>query len=207
MTQLNNNYFKLQTGYLFPEISRRVSQFLKENPNQRILRMGIGDVTRPLSSSVIAAFADGVKEMGVTDTFRGYGPEQGYNFLREAISKDYQSRGANISPNEIFISDGSKCDTGNILEIFDMQSVIGVCDPVYPVYVDAAVMAGRTGNVQKNGYFERLTYLQCVEENNFLPAIPKQRLDLIFLCFPNNPTGQVATKEYLLQWVQYAKQN
>lgn len=207
MARLNENFLKLNHGYLFPEIARRVNDYSKKNPSRRIIRMGIGDVTQPLAPSVINAFEEAVKEMGCEETFRGYGPEQGYHFLREQISLDYADRGVNISSDEIFVSDGSKCDTGNILEIFDIQSKIGVCDPVYPVYVDVAVMAGRTGNSQSNGYFDGLVYLPCCEDNDFLPVIPNQKLDIVFLCFPNNPTGQVATKEYLSQWVNYAIEN
>lgn len=208
MALINENYLKLKAGYLFPEISRRVEKFSRENPDKKIIRMGIGDVTKPLVASVVRAFEEGVREMATAATFRGYGPEQGYAFLRELIAQwDYKNRGVEISADDIFISDGSKCDTGNILEIFADKNKIGICDPVYPVYVDSAVMGGRTGAAQENGYFDGLYYLPCGEESHFLPKIPEQKLDLVFLCFPNNPTGQTATREYLTQWVDYAREN
>lgn len=208
MAYINENYFKLQAGYLFPEIGRRVREFQKEHPKADIIRMGIGDVTQPLAPAVIKAFQEGVAEMSDAASFRGYGPEQGYDFLREAIAvNDYQSRGANIDPDEIFISDGSKCDTGNILEIFGSNNIIAVQDPVYPVYVDTSVMAGRTGKYQSSGYYEGIVYLPCTAENGFIPEIPDRKLDIIFLCYPNNPTGTVATKKELKKWVDYAKKN
>ena len=208
MALINENYLKLKAGYLFPEIGRRVSEFQKANPDKKIIRMGIGDVTRALPSAIVKAFQDGVSEMANEATFRGYGPEQGYDFLREAIAKnEFQDRGINIAADEIFVSDGSKCDTGNILEIFGMGNKIAVGDPVYPVYVDTSVMAGRTGEGLSNGYYEGLVYMPCKAENNFIPELPTEKVDIIFLCFPNNPTGTTASKEELTKWVNYARQN
>lgn len=208
MAKINENYLKLKAGYLFPEIGRRVREFVAANPGQEIIRMGIGDVTQPLTPSVIRAFHEGVEEMASLSTFRGYGPEQGYDFLREAIARhDYQARGVDISPDEIFVSDGSKCDTGNIQEIFGSDNRIAICDPVYPVYADTTVMSGKTGVCRANGYFEGVIYMPCNEQNSFLPELPAERPDLIFLCFPNNPTGAVASKEELKKWVDYAAKN
>lgn len=208
MALINENYLKLQAGYLFPEIGRRVREFAEANPDKKVIRMGIGDVTQPLVPEVIKAFHEGVDEMADVATFKGYGPEQGYDFLREAIAKnDYQSRGVDISADDIFVSDGSKCDTGNIQEVFGAANKIGICDPVYPVYADTTVMSGKTGQIQPNGYFEGIIYLPCNEANGFIPELPTERPDLIFLCFPNNPTGTVATKEELTKWVEYARAN
>jgi len=208
MARINENYLKLKAGYLFPEIGRRVREFAQANPGKEIIRMGIGDVTQPLSPTVIKAFHEGVEEMASLASFKGYGPEQGYDFLREAISlHDYQSRGVQISPDEIFVSDGSKCDTGNIQEIFGVGNKIAICDPVYPVYADTTVMSGKTGVCQPNGYFDGIIYMPCNEANGFLPELPSERPDLIFLCFPNNPTGTVASKEILTKWVDYAINN
>jgi LL-diaminopimelate aminotransferase len=208
MAQINENYLKLQAGYLFPEIGRRVREFQKEHPQADIVRMGIGDVTQPLPPTVIRAFHEGVEEMSSVDTFKGYGPEQGYDFLREAIAKnDYRDRGADIHADEIFVSDGSKCDTGNILEIFGQNNIIAVQDPAYPVYVDTSVMAGRTGEKLGNGYYERLVYLPCTAENGFIPELPNKKVDIIFLCYPNNPTGTTATRQELKKWIDYAVRN
>jgi LL-diaminopimelate aminotransferase len=208
MAYINENYFKLKAGYLFPEIGRRVREFASANPGKDIIRMGIGDVTQPLPPSIIKAFHEGVEDMGEKSTFKGYGPEQGYDFLREAIAvNDYQKRGVNITKEDIFVSDGSKCDTGNIQEIFGDQNIIAICDPVYPVYADTTVMSGKTGACQPNGYFDNIVYMPCIEGNGFIPELPSKRPDLIFLCFPNNPTGTVATKEELKKWVDYAIQN
>jgi LL-diaminopimelate aminotransferase len=208
MVQINENYLKLQSGYLFPEIGRRIREFQKDNPNADIIKMGIGDVTQPLTKSVIKAFHEGVDEMSRSETFKGYGPEQGYDFLREAIAKnEYLSRGTDIHADEIFISDGSKCDTGNILEIFGQNNIIAVQDPVYPVYVDTTVMAGRTGNYLGNGYYDGIVYMPCTAENGFIPELPKKRVDIIFLCYPNNPTGTTAGKEELQRWVNWALKN
>jgi LL-diaminopimelate aminotransferase len=208
MARINENYLKLQAGYLFPEIGRRVTEFVAANPGKKVIRMGIGDVTQPLAPAVVKAFHEGVDEMSKAETFKGYGPEQGYAFLREAISEnDYRKRGVNISANDIFISDGSKCDTGNIQEIFGHENKIAICDPVYPVYADTTVMSGKTGTIQKNGYYEGIIYMPCTSDNGFIPELPAETPDLIFLCFPNNPTGAVATKEVLKKWVDYALEN
>jgi LL-diaminopimelate aminotransferase len=208
MASINENYLKLKAGYLFPEIGRRVGQYTENNPDKKIIRMGIGDVTQPLTPTVIKAFHEGVEEMAHMDTFKGYGPEQGYDFLREAIAKnDYQSRGAKIKADDIFISDGSKCDTGNIQDIFGNDNIIALGDPVYPVYADTTVMSGKTGGCDEKGYFEGIVYMPCTEANGFVPQLPIQKVDLIFLCFPNNPTGAVATKDQLKKWVEYALAN
>jgi len=208
MALINENYLKLQAGYLFPEIGRRVREFAEANPDKIIIRMGIGDVTQPLVPAVIKAFHEGVEELANAETFKGYGPEQGYDFLREAIAlNDYQNRGVDISADDIFVSDGAKCDTGNIQEIFGSTNKIAICDPVYPVYSDTTVMSGKTGSMQSNGYFEGIIYMPCNEANGFIPELPTERPDLIFLCFPNNPTGTVASKEELTKWVDYAKAN
>jgi len=208
MARINENYLKLQAGYLFPEIGRRVNEFVAANPGKKVIRMGIGDVTQPLAPAVVEAFHEGVEEMSKAETFKGYGPEQGYAFLREAISEnDYRKRGVDIPANDIFISDGSKCDTGNIQEIFGHENKIAICDPVYPVYADTTVMSGKTGTIQKNGYYEGIIYMPCTSDNGFIPELPSETPDLIFLCFPNNPTGAVATKEVLKKWVDYALKN
>ncbi|MFV0269156.1 MAG: LL-diaminopimelate aminotransferase, partial [Draconibacterium sp.] len=205
MALINENYLKLQAGYLFPEIGRRVNDFIAANPDKKVIKMGIGDVTQPLVPSVVKAFHEGVEEMAKGETFKGYGPEQGYAFLREAIAKhSYQDKGVDISAGEIFISDGSKCDTGNIQEIFGNDNKIAICDPVYPVYADTTVMSGKTGTCQANGYYEGIVYMPCNKENGFIPELPTETPDLIFLCYPNNPTGTVASKEELKKWVDYA---
>ncbi|HSZ79960.1 MAG TPA: aminotransferase class I/II-fold pyridoxal phosphate-dependent enzyme, partial [Chthoniobacterales bacterium] len=196
MAHINEHYLKLKAGYLFPEIARRVRQFSEENPElgKSLIRCGIGDVTEPLPSAVVEAMHQAVDELACRDTFRGYGPEQGYEFLRHAIAEnDYRRRDLNIEDDEIFVSDGSKCDCGNILDIFGHQNRIAVVDPVYPVYVDTNVMAGHTGPADNSGAYQGLVYLPCTKENDFVPEIPKERVDLIYLCFPNNPTGSVAT--------------
>lgn len=208
MATINDNYLKLKAGYLFPEIARRVNAFVEANPDAKVIRLGIGDVTEPLPEACRTAMIKAVEEMGDRNTFKGYGPEQGYAWLREKIAdQDFQARGAEIDASEIFISDGSKCDTGNILEIFGHNNTIAVTDPVYPVYVDTNVMAGNTGDANDKGEFEGLVYLPITAENNFTAEIPAQKVDLIYLCFPNNPTGAIATKEYLKAWVDYAKAN
>ncbi len=208
MTYINDNYLKLTAGYLFAEIARRVKKFCDENPSAKVIRLGIGDVTEPLGPAVIQAMHAAVDEMAVRSSFRGYGPEQGYDFLREAIAKnDYQSRGANIDADEIFVSDGSKCDSANVLDIFGAGNVVAVLDPVYPVYVDTNVMAGHTGPADATGRYGGLVYLPVTAENDFVPDLPKQRVDLIYLCYPNNPTGVAATKEMLKRWVDYAHEN
>lgn len=208
MATINDNYLKLKAGYLFPEIARRVNTFAEANPQANIIRLGIGDVTEPLPEACRTAMISAVEEMGDRATFKGYGPEQGYAWLREKIAAhDFQSRGCEIESSEIFVSDGSKCDTGNILDIFGKNNIIAVTDPVYPVYVDTNVMAGHTGSVNNRGEYEGLVYLPVTAENNFTAAIPSQKVDLIYLCFPNNPTGAVATKEQLQAWVDYARAN
>jgi LL-diaminopimelate aminotransferase len=208
MAQINDHYLKLKAGYLFPEIGRRVKAYSEAHPEADIIRLGIGDVVKGLTPAIVKAFHEGVDEMANDETFRGYGPEQGYDFLREAIAEnDFQARGANIAADEIFLSDGSKCDSGNIQEIFGLNNVVAVTDPVYPVYVDTNVMAGRTGEADEQGRYEKLVYMPCTEENNFSPALPKEKVDLIYLCSPNNPTGTVMGKEELKTWVDYAKKN
>jgi len=207
MAFLNDHYFKLKAGYLFPEIARRVRAFTEERPDlaRSLIRCGIGDVTEPLPPSAISAMHKAVDELGHRETFRGYGPEQGYEFLRHAIAEnDYRRGGMEIADDEIFVSDGSKCDCGNILDIFGHQNRVAVVDPVYPVYVDTNVMAGHTGPSDKSGAYQGLLYLPCTRENGFVPRIPEQRVDLIYLCFPNNPTGSVATRDRLRDWVEYA---
>ena len=208
MAFVNENYLKLKAGYLFPEIGRRIKEYQELHPNKKIIRMGIGDVTQPLAPSVIKAFLEAVNEMGVKETFKGYGPEQGYDFLRQAIlDNEYKARGVDLYIDEIFISDGSKCDTGNILEIFGHHNKIAISDPVYPVYVDTNVMDGRTGFEKDNGYFEGIFYMPCNEENGFVPQVPKEKVDIIYMCFPNNPTGTTITRNELKKWVDYAREN
>ncbi len=208
MANINDNFLKLKAGYLFPEIGRRVNAFCDANADANVIKLGIGDVTEPLPEAIRTAMHSAIDEMGQSQTFRGYGPEQGYAFLREAIAaNDFQSRGCDISSEEIFISDGSKCDTGNILDIFGPSNTVAVQDPVYPVYVDTNVMAGRTGQADENGRYEGLTYLPCTAENDFTPSLPEQPVDMIYLCYPNNPTGSVASKETLKMWVDYANEH
>jgi LL-diaminopimelate aminotransferase len=210
MALINENFLKLKAGYLFPEIARRVKAFTESNSEaaKRLIRCGIGDVTEPLPEAARYAMHEAVDEMGVRDSFHGYGPEQGYEFLRKAIAQnDFQARGLNVEADEIFISDGSKCDTGNILDIFGKGNKIAITDPVYPVYVDTNVMAGNTKNADEKGAFGGLVYLKCSPRNGFVPSIPSRKVDLIYLCYPNNPTGAVATKEQLTAWVNYAKAN
>ena len=208
MININENFLKLQAGYLFPEISRRVSTFASDNPDAPIIKLGIGDVTEPLAPAIIEAMHKAVDEMAIAGTFRGYGPEQGYEFLANAIiENDFKTRGVDLDTSEIFLSDGSKCDTGNFQEIFGLNNTIAVTDPVYPVYVDTNVMAGRTGAPQQGGRYEGITYLPCTAENNFVPELPTTPVDIIYLCYPNNPTGAVATKEHLKKWVDYAIEN
>ena len=208
MAIINDHYLKLKAGYLFPEIARRVNTFAEANPDANIIRLGIGDVTEPLPEACRTAMITAVEDMGNRATFKGYGPEQGYAWLRDKIAAhDFQARGCEVDASEIFISDGSKCDTGNILDIFGNDNTIAVTDPVYPVYVDTNVMAGHTGEANEKGEFEGLVYLPITAENNFTAEIPSQKVDLIYLCFPNNPTGATATKEHLKAWVDYAKAN
>ena len=208
MTTINENYLKLKAGYLFPEIARRVNAFAEANPDAQIIKLGIGDVTEPLPAACRTAMIKAVEDMGDRATFKGYGPEQGYLWLRDKIAADdFQARGCDISAAEIFISDGSKCDCGNILDIFGKDNTIAVTDPVYPVYVDTNVMAGHTGEANGKGEYEGLVYLPISADNNFTAEIPAQKVDLIYLCFPNNPTGATATKEHLQAWVNYAKEH
>jgi LL-diaminopimelate aminotransferase len=210
MAYLNENYLKLQAGYLFPEVARRVREFCEANPEatKRLIRCGIGDVTEPLPSAVIDAMKQAVDELGKRETFRGYGPEQGYEFLRSAIAQhDYRDRNIELADDEIFISDGSKCDCGYILDILGDQNKVAVPDPVYPVYVDTNVMTGHTGHARKDGSYEGILYLPCTPGNNFVPEPPKEHIDLIYLCFPNNPTGAVASRAQLSRWVDYAREH
>jgi LL-diaminopimelate aminotransferase len=208
MATINDNYLKLKAGYLFPEIARRVNAFAAANPDAKIIRLGIGDVTEPLPEACRTAMIKAVEDMGNRDNFKGYGPEQGYLWLRDAIAKhDFQARGCAIEADEIFISDGSKCDCGNILDIFGDNNSIAVTDPVYPVYVDTNVMAGHTGDANDKGEYGGLVYLPISADNNFTAQIPTEKVDLIYLCFPNNPTGATATREHLEAWVAYARAN
>ncbi|MGR3279031.1 LL-diaminopimelate aminotransferase [Acaryochloris marina NIES-2412] len=205
MATINDNYLKLKAGYLFPEIGRRVSAFAEANPDAPIIKLGIGDVTEPLPEACRSAMVTAVEDLGNRESFKGYGPEQGYGWLREKIAAhDFQSRGCNVDAGEIFVSDGSKCDCGNILDIFGDNNTIAVTDPVYPVYVDTNVMAGHTGPCNDQGEYEGLTYLPINAGNDFTAQIPSQKVDLIYLCFPNNPTGAVASKSHLQDWVNYA---
>jgi LL-diaminopimelate aminotransferase len=207
MAYLNDHYLKLKAGYLFPEIGRRVRVFCEQNPEaaQRVIRCGIGDVTEPLPPAAIAALHRAVDEMGRRETFRGYGPEQGYEFLRSAIAQnEYRDRGLDIADDEIFVSDGSKCDCGNILDILGSRNRIAVMDPVYPVYVDTNVMVGHTGPADDGGAYAGLIYLPCTPENGFVAPPPRKKADVVYLCFPNNPTGAVATRAQLTRWVDYA---
>lgn len=208
MARINENFLKLKAGYLFPEIARRVTAFNEANPEaaKRLIRCGIGDVTEPLPEACRKAMHGAVDELGDASTFKGYGPEQGYAFLREAIVEN-QYAGLGIAADEVFVSDGSKCDTGNILDIFGHDNVIAITDPVYPVYVDTNVMAGNTGDADEKGAYAGLVYLPCTAANEFVPAIPDQKVDLVYLCYPNNPTGATATREQLEAWVTYARVN
>jgi LL-diaminopimelate aminotransferase len=210
MIRYNENYDKLQPAYLFVDIARKVAQYQSENPEakDKIIRLGIGDVTNPLSLTIVKAMHDGVDEMADGATFKGYGPEQGYAFLRETIAEnDFQARGAEVDADEIFISDGTKCDTGNFQELFAHDITLAITDPVYPVYVDTNVMAGRTGAAERDGRYGGIVYLECTPENAYFPALPDKRVDLIYLCFPNNPTGATATKAQLKRFVDYAREN
>ncbi len=229
MPRINANYLKLAAGYLFPEIARRVNAFAEANPEAKLIKLGIGDVTEPLPPAIVEAMHKAVDDMATNDGFHGYGPEQGYAWLREAIAEnDFRARGCDIDASEIFVSDGSKCDSGNILDIFENNAyrtdypitnragrnaepargnTIAVCDPVYPVYVDTNVMAGNTGPADDDGRYEGLVYMPMTADNGFEPALPDQPVDLIYLCYPNNPTGAVASRETLTKWVNYAREN
>jgi LL-diaminopimelate aminotransferase len=210
MAYLNENYLKLQAGYLFPEIARRVREFCGGNPEaaKKLIRCGIGDVTEPLPRAAVEAMRRAVGELGRRETFRGYGPEQGYEFLRSTIAQlDYRDRKIDIEDDEIFVSDGSKCDCGYILDILGGHNKVAITDPVYPVYVDTNVMAGHTGVAKKDGSYEGIVYLPCTAENKFVPEPPKEHVDVVYLCFPNNPTGAVASREQLARWVEYAREH
>ena len=209
MFKINENYLKLPGSYLFSTIGRKVQAYSKANPDNKIIRLGIGDVTQPLAPAIIEALHKAVDEMGAAETFHGYAPDLGYEFLRSAIAEgDYHSRGCDISIDEIFISDGAKCDSGNIQEIFGLDNKIAVCDPVYPVYVDTNVMAGRTGSYNtETETWSDVIYMPCTAENGFAPMLPKETPDLIYLCFPNNPTGSTITRDQLQVWVDYANKN
>ena len=205
MTSVNSNFLKLQSNYLFAEIARKVASFKEANPEKRVISLGIGDVTRPLVPAVVAALHKAVDDMGDASTFHGYGPEQGYAFLREIIAQhDYKARGVDLSPDEVFVSDGAKSDVGNFQELFAAESLVAVTDPVYPVYVDSNAMAGRSGEFEGNQW-NRLVYLPCLKENDFVPDFPKTRPDIIYLCYPNNPTGTVLSRQALQGWVDYAR--
>ncbi|GAB4297131.1 MAG: LL-diaminopimelate aminotransferase [Desulfuromonadia bacterium] len=208
MSRINDHYLKLKAGYLFPEIGRRVREFSAAHPEARVIRLGIGDVTRPLAPTVIKAFHDAVDDLATIDRFAGYGPEQGYDWLIDTIiEKSYKPLGVTLDTSEMFISDGSKCDCANILDIFAIDNVVAIGDPVYPVYNDTNVMIGRTGEADDRGYYRGIVYLPCTEENRFIPELPKEKVDIIYLCFPNNPTGAVATRDELGKWVEYALAN
>jgi LL-diaminopimelate aminotransferase len=208
MAKINDNYLKLKAGYLFPEIGRRVRAFAEANPAARVIRLGIGDVTRPLPPAILKAFHDAVDDLATTEHFAGYGPEQGYDWLIDAIiEKSYKPLGVSLKTEEMFISDGSKCDCANILDIFALENTVAIGDPVYPVYNDTNVMIGRTGEADEKGYYQGIVYLPCTEANHFIPALPPGKVDIIYLCFPNNPTGAVATKAELKKWVDYANAN
>ena len=208
MPFVNEHFLKLKAGYLFPEIGRRVREYSAAHPDAKVIRMGIGDVTEPLPPAVIAALHGAVDEMAKRETFRGYGPEQGYDFLREAIAAhDFKSRGCDVSADEVFVSDGSKVDCANVLDILGQGNVIAVTDPVYPVYVDTNVMSGNTGEANEDGEYEGLVYLRCEAASGFSPAVPTDHVDVIYLCSPNNPTGAVLNREQLTAWVDYARKH
>ena len=208
MATINDNYLKLPGSYLFAEIARRVAAYKEANPDADIIRLGIGDVTQPLPQVCIEAMHKAVDDQAKAETFHGYGPEQGYSFLTEAIIKNnYTDRGIEIAPDEIFVSDGAKSDCGNIQEIFGTANKVAITDPVYPVYLDTNVMAGRTGTLQEDGHFEGVVYLPCTAENNFAPSLPTEKVDMIYLCCPNNPTGTTLSRAELTKWVNYAKEN
>ncbi len=209
MYKINENYLNLQDSYLFSTIAKKIEEYKSKNPSKEIIKMGIGDVTRPIVPSIIEAMHKAVDEMQNEDTFRGYGPEQGYDFLREKISKyDYKERGVEINPDEIFVSDGAKCDVANILDILGNENKVAITDPVYPVYLDTNVMIGTAGKYNEGkGIYENIVYVPIKAENNFVPELPKEKVDLIYLCLPNNPTGTVLNKVELKKWVDYAKEN
>ncbi len=209
MININENFLNLQDSYLFSTIAKKVAEFSKVNPDKKIIKLGIGDVTRPIVPAVIEAMHKAVDEMAEQNSFKGYGPEQGYEFLREKISEnDYKKRGIDIAIDEIFVSDGAKCDCGNIVDIFGIDNKIAITDPVYPVYLDTNVMSGRSGKYnEETGKYENIVYMPATAGNNFIPELPKEKVDIIYLCFPNNPTGTTLPKEELKKWVEYAKEN
>ncbi|MBR6600052.1 MAG: LL-diaminopimelate aminotransferase, partial [Oscillospiraceae bacterium] len=209
MIKINENFLELQDSYLFSTIAKKIKEFQKENPEKKIIKLGIGDVTRPIVPVITKAMSEAVIEVGNLESFKGYGPEQGYDFLREKIVKyDYNSKGVNIDIDEIFVSDGAKCDCGNIGDILSADNIVAITDPVYPVYLDTNIMAGRSGKFNsETGKYENIVYIPAVSENNFKPELPKQKVDMIYLCFPNNPTGTTINKEELKKWVDYAKEN
>lgn len=206
--KINENFLKIQNNYLFSDIAKKVKAYQSENPDADIIRLGIGDVTRPLPEAVISAMKKAVEEMAQESTFRGYPPEWGYDFLKSAINKnDFLARGVVLQDDEIFVSDGAKSDCGNIGDIFGVDNIVAVCDPLYPVYIDTNVMAGRSGELLANGQWSNFYYMPCTKETNFLPSLPEKRVDIIYLCFPNNPTGMTITKDELKKWVDYANEN
>ena len=209
MIKINENLLELQESYLFATIAKKVAEYSKENPDKKIIKLGIGDVTRPIPDAVLEAMHKAVDEQAHSETFRGYGPEQGYDFLREKIKEyDYKTRGVDIDISEIFVSDGAKCDCGNIVDIFAKDNKVAITDPVYPVYLDTNVMAGRSGKYDKeSGKYKNIVYIPATSENNFVPQLPKEKVDMIYLCYPNNPTGTTLTKAQLAEWVKYAKEN
>lgn len=208
MIKINQNFLNLQDSYLFSTIAKKVAEYSKNNPDKKIIKLGIGDVTRPIVPACLEAMHKAVDEIGTQEGFKGYGPEQGYEFLREAISNDYKKLGVDIQTNEIFVSDGAKCDCGNIVDIFAQNNIVAITDPVYPVYLDTNVMSGRSGEFDnEKGTYKNIVYLPVTAENDFKPELPKEKVDMIYLCFPNNPTGTVLSKEELEKWVKYAKEN
>lgn len=208
MSYINENFLELQDSYLFSTIAKKVAEYSKQNPDKKIIKLGIGDVTRPVVPACVEAMHRAVDEISTQEGFKGYGPEQGYEFLREAISNEYKEKGIDIKLDEIFVSDGAKCDCGNIADIFAIDNKVAITDPVYPVYLDTNVMSGRSGKFNKEtGEYEKIVYLPVNKENDFKPQLPKEKVDIIYLCFPNNPTGTVLTKEELKKWVDYAIKN
>lgn len=209
MVKINENFLKMEDSYLFSTVANKVSKYQQDNPDKNIIKLGIGDVTKPIANKIIEQMKKAVDELGKSNTFRGYGPEQGYEFLRKAIVKyDYERRGIQILPDEVFISDGSKCDCGNIVDLFDINNKIAITDPVYPVYLDTNIISGRTGKYNtETGRYDGVIYIPCTYENDFIPELPQEIPDIIYLCFPNNPTGTVISKEKLARWVKYAKEN
>lgn len=209
MVKINENFLKMEDSYLFSTVANKVAKYQQDNPDKNIIKLGIGDVTKPIANKIIEQMKKAVDELGKSNTFRGYGPEQGYEFLRKAIVKyDYEKRGVQILPDEVFISDGSKCDCGNIVDLFDINNKIAITDPVYPVYLDTNIMSGRTGKYNtETGKYDGVIYIPCTSENDFIPELPQEVPDIIYLCFPNNPTGTVINKKELTNWVNYAKDN